>query len=129
VPIEGVGWCGWRGAPYRCASVGPYAADLEGHIVWRQGLTQAGDLTTPLVIGPYLVFRQPRRMFIVDRDNGTLLEIFNPGGGFARPLDPSGTRLTCRRTAVALRARPRLRRAGLWRWLNVVWLNVVCPTF
>ena len=75
---------------------GLHAADLEGHILWRQGLTQAGDLTVPMVVGPYLVFSGSRAgLFIVDRDNGKLLEIFNPGGGVcASPtLDASGTRL------------------------------------
>jgi outer membrane protein assembly factor BamB len=75
---------------------GLHAADLDGHIVWRQGLTQAGDLTSPVVVGPYLVFSGSRAgLFIVDRETGTLLEIFNPGGGVcaAPTLDASGTRL------------------------------------
>ena len=98
VPIEGVSSVRLAGERLYFAAPrqGLHAADLEGHIVWRQGLTQAGDLTTPLVIGPYLVFSGSRAgMFIVDRDTGKLLEIFNPGGGVcaAPTLDPSGTRL------------------------------------
>jgi outer membrane protein assembly factor BamB len=75
---------------------GLHAADLEGHIVWRQGLTQAGDLTSPVVVGPYLVFSGSRAgLFIVDREDGRLLEIFNPGSGVcASPtLDPKSGRL------------------------------------
>jgi outer membrane protein assembly factor BamB len=65
---------------------GLHAADLEGHVLWRQGLTQAGDLTTPVVVGPYLVFSGSRAgLFIVDRENGKLLEIFNPGSGVCAP--------------------------------------------
>jgi outer membrane protein assembly factor BamB len=75
---------------------GLHAADLEGHVVWRQGLTQAGDLTTPMVVGQYLVFSGSRAgLFIVDRDNGKLLEIFNPGSGVcaAPTLDAKEGRL------------------------------------
>jgi outer membrane protein assembly factor BamB len=75
---------------------GLHAADTDGHILWRQGLTQAGDLTSPIVVGPYLVFSGSRAgMFIVDRETGKLLEIFNPGSGIcaAPTIDPSGSRL------------------------------------
>jgi outer membrane protein assembly factor BamB len=61
---------------------GLHAADREGHVIWRQGLTAAGDLTRPVVLGRYLVFSGSRAgVFIVDRSNGELLELFNPGQG------------------------------------------------
>ena len=61
---------------------GLHATDLEGHVVWRQGLTEAGDLTAPVVVGRYLIFSGSRAgLFIVDRENGDLLELFNPGQG------------------------------------------------
>ena len=75
---------------------GLHAADTEGHILWRQGLTQAGDLTSPVVLGSYLVFSGSRAgLFIVDRETGKLLEIFNPGSGIcaAPTIDPTGSRL------------------------------------
>jgi outer membrane protein assembly factor BamB len=75
---------------------GLHAADTDGHILWRQGLRQAGDLTTPIVVGPYLVFSGSRAgMFIVERETGKLLEIFNPGSGMcaAPTIDPTGSRL------------------------------------
>jgi outer membrane protein assembly factor BamB len=75
---------------------GLHAADTDGHILWRQGLRQAGDLTTPIVVGPYLVFSGSRAgMFIVERETGKLLEIFNPGSGIcaAPTIDPTGSRL------------------------------------
>jgi outer membrane protein assembly factor BamB len=67
---------------------GLHAADTAGHVIWRQGLTAAGDLTAPIVLGHYLVFSGSRAgLFIVDRDNGDLLELFNPGQGVcAAPL-------------------------------------------
>jgi outer membrane protein assembly factor BamB len=61
---------------------GLHAVDREGHVVWRQGLTAAGDLTRPIVLGNYLVFSGSRAgLFIVDRTTGSLLEVFNPGQG------------------------------------------------
>ena len=73
---------------------GLHAADLDGNVVWRQGLTEAGDLTTPIVIGRYLVFSGSRAgLFIVERDNGDLLELFNPGQGIcAAPTIDLATR-------------------------------------
>ncbi len=67
---------------------GLHASDLEGHVLWRQGLTEAGDLTRPQVVGRYLIFSGSRAgLFVVDRTNGELQEIFNPGHGVcAAPL-------------------------------------------
>ena len=54
----------------------------QGHVLWRQGLTAAGDLTQPMVVGRYLVFSGSRAgLFIVERSSGRLLELFNPGRG------------------------------------------------
>jgi outer membrane protein assembly factor BamB len=54
----------------------------SGDILWRQGLADAGDLTPPLGAGPYLLFSGSRAgLFIVDRQRGRLMEIFNPGRG------------------------------------------------
>jgi outer membrane protein assembly factor BamB len=75
---------------------GLHAADLDGHVVWRQGLTGAGDLTQPQAVGRYLVFSGSRAgLFVVDRDQGNLLEIFNPGHGIcaAPTLDVKARRL------------------------------------
>lgn len=75
---------------------GLHAVTTDGQILWRQGLTEAGDLTAPLSLGRYLIFSGSRGgLFVVDSANGDLLEIFNPGQGIcaAATLDPSGTRL------------------------------------
>jgi outer membrane protein assembly factor BamB len=73
---------------------GLHAADLEGHVVWRQGLTEAGDLTPPAVVGRYLVFSGSRAgLFVVDRETGDLVELFNPGQGIcAAPTIDLATR-------------------------------------
>jgi outer membrane protein assembly factor BamB len=75
---------------------GLHAVDLDGHVIWRQGLTQAGDLTEPMGVGRYLVFSGSRAgLFVVDREDGRLMEVFNPGFGVcaSATLDPSGSRL------------------------------------
>ncbi len=64
-----------------------------GDILWRQGLADAGDLTPPFGVGPYLLFSGSRAgLFVVEREHGRLLEIFNPGRGMcAQPtLSPDG---------------------------------------
>jgi outer membrane protein assembly factor BamB len=62
--------------------LGLHATTREGHVLWRQGLTQAGDLTQPMVFGRYLLFSGSKAgMFVVDRETGALLELFNPGHG------------------------------------------------
>jgi outer membrane protein assembly factor BamB len=54
----------------------------DGQVIWRQGLADAGDLTPPQAVGPYLVFSGSRAgLFIVDRATGRLLQLFNPGHG------------------------------------------------
>jgi outer membrane protein assembly factor BamB len=75
---------------------GLHAAHPDGHVLWRQGLSAAGDLTHPMVVGNYLIFSGSRAgMFIVDRSNGELLEIFNPGQGVCAPptIDAANHRL------------------------------------
>jgi outer membrane protein assembly factor BamB len=64
------------------------AVTMQGRVEWRQGLAQAGDLTPPQEVGPYLVFTGSRAgLFVVDRSNGQLLQVFDPGRGMcAAPL-------------------------------------------
>ncbi len=64
------------------------AVTMQGRIEWRQGLAQAGDLTPPQEVGPYLIFTGGRSgLFVVDRSTGQLLQVFDPGRGMcAAPL-------------------------------------------
>ncbi len=70
---------------------GLVALNNKGEVLWRQGLAQAGDLTAPREVGPYLVFTGSRAgLFIVDRASGELLQVFDPGRGMcaAPTIDP-----------------------------------------
>ena len=98
VGIEGAGTLRVAGTELYFAAPreGLHAMDREGHVLWRQGLTDAGDLTTPLVVGQYLVFSGSRAgLFVIDRGTGRLLQTFNPGRGICggAVMDPNGTRL------------------------------------
>jgi outer membrane protein assembly factor BamB len=58
------------------------ALSPDGEVLWRQGLAEAGDLTPPVAVGPYLIFSGSRAgLFIVDRQSGVLRQLFNPGHG------------------------------------------------
>jgi outer membrane protein assembly factor BamB len=72
------------------------AVSLQGNILWRQGLPDAGDLSVPIEIGPYLVFSGSRQgLFIVERSTGKLLQVFDPARGMcaAPTVDREGKAL------------------------------------
>jgi outer membrane protein assembly factor BamB len=69
------------------------AVSTDGNILWRQGLPTAGDLTAPIEVGPYLVFSGSREgLFVLERDTGKLLQIFDPARGMcaAPTVDKEG---------------------------------------
>jgi outer membrane protein assembly factor BamB len=75
---------------------GVAALTLKGDVLWRQGLAEAGDVTPPQAVGPYLIFSGSRAgLFVVDRASGHLLEIFNPGRGMcaSATIAPDGRTL------------------------------------
>ena len=72
------------------------AVSLQGNVLWRQGLPEAGDLTVPVEVGPYLVFSGSRQgLFIVERGTGKLLQVFDPARGMcaAPTVDREGRAL------------------------------------
>lgn len=84
----------------------------NGQVLWRQGLAEAGDLTAPLAVGPYLLFSGSRAgLFVVDRESGRLLQLFNPGRGACAPpvVDATGRNLYL------------LVNSGTFYALNLVW--------
>jgi outer membrane protein assembly factor BamB len=96
--VEGVGDVTVSGDRlyFVAARQGLHAAESDGRVIWRQGLTEAGDLTRPVVVGGYLVFSGSRAgLFVVNRATGELVEIFNPGHGIcaAPTIDEAARRL------------------------------------
>lgn len=72
------------------------AISLQGNILWRQGLPDAGDLSVPAEVGPYLVFSGSRQgLFIIERSTGKLLQVFDPARGMcaAPTVDREGKSL------------------------------------
>jgi len=72
---------------------GMAAVSLQGNILWRQGLPEAGDLTVPIEVGPYLVFSGSHQgLFILERSTGKLLQVFDPARGMcaAPTIDREG---------------------------------------
>jgi len=63
---------------------GLHVLDLQGRLLWRQGLGKAGCLSPPLVVAQYAIFSgSDAGLFVVDREKGTLLQFFSPGGGIS----------------------------------------------
>jgi outer membrane protein assembly factor BamB len=96
--IEGVSAIGIGGGRIYVAAPrdGLAALTRQGHVLWRQGLADAGDLTPPVAVGPYLVFAASRDgLFVIDRESGKLLQIFNPGRGMcaAPAIDSKARRM------------------------------------
>ena len=61
---------------------GVSALSMQGNVLWRQGLPNAGDLTVAAEIGPYLVFSGSREgLLLLDRLTGKLLQVFDPARG------------------------------------------------
>ena len=51
------------------------ALSPDGNVLWRQGLADAGDLTPPQTVGPYLIFSGSRAgLFIVAREQKKMYE-------------------------------------------------------
>ena len=78
------------------ARSGLTAVSTDGNILWRQGLATAGDLTAPVEVGPYLVFSGSREgLFVLERETGKLLQIFDPARGMcaAPTVDKDGRTL------------------------------------
>jgi outer membrane protein assembly factor BamB len=78
------------------ARAGLAAVSGDGNILWRHGLKSAGDLTTPVEVGPYLVFSGSREgLFVLEGETGKLLQIFDPARGMcaAPTVDKQGRAL------------------------------------
>jgi outer membrane protein assembly factor BamB len=76
------------------ADTGLHVLDLGGHVLWRQGLSHAGDPARPVIDGDYLFLSlSDAGMFVVDKRNGHLLQNFDPGHGVSSAPTIDGDRL------------------------------------
>ncbi len=74
---------------FSASKYGLYALDLDGRLLWRQSLAEGGELSAPLVIGPYILvssagggsYLSGGGTYIADSRNGHLLQYFFPGHG------------------------------------------------
>jgi outer membrane protein assembly factor BamB len=76
------------------AETGLFALDRAGHVLWRQGLSRAGDPSAPVVDGTYLyVTTASAGLFIVDKRSGGLVQSFDPGNGITAGPTIAGRRM------------------------------------
>jgi outer membrane protein assembly factor BamB len=74
---------------FSASKFGLYALDLEGRLLWRQSLSEGGELSAPLVLGPYVMvssagggsYLSGGGTYIADARTGHLLQYFFPGHG------------------------------------------------
>jgi outer membrane protein assembly factor BamB len=67
---------------FTAAKAGLHALDLEGHLLWRQALAEGGELSAPMVLGPYVLASSSKfGTYVADARNGSLYQYFAPGHG------------------------------------------------
>jgi outer membrane protein assembly factor BamB len=76
------------------AETGLYALDRGGHVLWREGLSRAGDPSRPIINGNYLFLSTAADgLFVVDKRTGQLYQSWNPGDGITSEPSIVGDRL------------------------------------
>jgi outer membrane protein assembly factor BamB len=76
---------------FSAPQLGLYVLDLQGRLVWRQGVARGGALTPPLIVGQYLIFTgSDAGLYVIDRESGTLVQYFSPGRGISSEPTLSG---------------------------------------
>lgn len=64
------------------APAGVHCLDTQGRLVWRQALAQEGELSAPVLWGPYLLLSAAAGgLYLAQADDGRLLQFFAPGQG------------------------------------------------
>ncbi len=67
---------------------------ITGHVLWRQGLSRAGDPSRPVIDGNYLILSTATTgLYVVDKRTGQLYESWNPGDGITAAPTVIGDRL------------------------------------
>ena len=69
-------------AYFAAGKAGLHCVDLAGRLLWRQALPRAGELSTPLPIGRWVVVSAADSgTYVADAENGRLNQFFSPGHG------------------------------------------------
>src|SRR5262249_2223938 len=79
-----------RGRVYFAAARnGLHCLDTSGHLVWRQSLTNQGEMSAPVLVDPryLLVSASEGGTVLVDRGDGQLWQSSSPGHGV--PAEPT----------------------------------------
>jgi outer membrane protein assembly factor BamB len=82
--VEGAGSLrAWNGRLYFAAARwGMHCLDTEGHLLWKQALAEAGELSPPLLVHGYvLVSASGGGTYVADATSGHLYQFFAPGHG------------------------------------------------
>jgi outer membrane protein assembly factor BamB len=82
--VEGAGTVKGHGGRlyFSAAKAGLHALDLDGHLLWKQALSKGGELSTPTLVGGYvLVSSAQGGTYVADAATGRLYQYFFPGHG------------------------------------------------
>ncbi len=91
--VEGATTVRARGARlyFTAAKSGLHALDLEGHLLWRQALSEGGELSAPTVVGSYLLVSSAHAgTYVADARTGRLYQFFSPGHGVTSEATSDG---------------------------------------
>ena len=70
------------------ASQGLFCLDNKGRKLWQQAFPRQGELSQPILWGPYLLLTAAAEgLHVINKQTGELLQFFDPGqGATARPV-------------------------------------------
>jgi outer membrane protein assembly factor BamB len=91
--VEGAGSvAGWGGRLYfSAARWGLHCLDVEGHVLWKQALSEAGELSAPVLTHGYvMVSAAGGGTYVADAASGRLYQYFAPGHGVTSPPATDG---------------------------------------
>jgi len=96
-PVEGAATVRADGGRvwFAATHAGLHCLDRDGHLVWRQALAEAGELSAPVLLdgalGRYLLASASEAgTYVVDAASGRLLQFFSPGHGVTAPATTDG---------------------------------------
>jgi outer membrane protein assembly factor BamB len=78
---------------FSAARWGLHCLDTDGHVLWKQALAKAGELSVPLLLGDYvMVSAAGGGTYVADAASGRLYQYFAPGHGVSSAPATDGRR-------------------------------------